>query len=328
MSNSKPILELQNVSKFYDISRNIKELFFGIKPLVKAVENVSFKIFSGETVGVLGESGCGKTTLGKLILNLLEPSKGNIYFLSEDINNYEGKQIKEFKKNVQLIFQNPYDALNPRFTIKNILLEPLRSLDFPADQHKSLLENVMNLVKLSNVNEYLDKYPHELSGGQLQRVVLARALIINPLFVVADEPVSMLDVSVRAGILNAFNEAKKKINFTAIYISHDLALVKYVCERTIVMYLGSIVEDGPTDEVIKNPLHPYTKALVSAVPVPHVNQSHEPLPIKGNIPDATAEYSGCKFAERCPMAKEICFNNTPLLENKNENGQKAACHFV
>ena len=328
MSNSKPILELQNVSKFYEISRNIKELFVGIKPLVKAVENVSFKIFSGETVGVLGESGCGKTTLGKLILNLLEPSKGNIYFLSEDINNYEGKQIKEFKKNVQLIFQNPYDALNPRFTIKNILLEPLRSLDFPADQHKSLLENVMNLVKLSNVNEYLEKYPHELSGGQLQRVVLARSLIINPLFVVADEPVSMLDVSVRAGILNAFNEAKKKINFTAIYISHDLALVKYVCERTIVMYLGSIVEDGPTDEVIKNPLHPYTKALVSAVPVPHVNQSHEPLPIIGNIPDATAEYSGCKFAERCPMAKEICFNNTPLLENKNENGQKAACHFV
>ena len=328
MSNSKPILELQNVSKFYDVSRNIKELFVGIKPLVKAVENVSFKIFSGETVGVLGESGCGKTTLGKLILNLLEPSKGNIYFLSEDINNYEGKQIKEFKKNVQLIFQNPYDALNPRFTIKNILLEPLRSLDFPADQHKSLLENVMNLVKLSNVNEYLEKYPHELSGGQLQRVVLARALIINPLFVVADEPVSMLDVSVRAGILNAFNEAKKKINFTAIYISHDLALVKYVCERTIVMYLGSIVEDGPTDEVVKNPLHPYTKALVSAVPVPHVNQSHEPLPIKGNIPDATAEYSGCKFAERCPMVKEICFNTIPLLENKNEKNQKAACHFV
>ncbi|SVC55298.1 uncharacterized protein METZ01_LOCUS308152, partial [marine metagenome] len=171
-------------------------MFVGIKPLVKAVENVSFKIFSGETVGILGESGCGKTTLGKLILNLLVPTKGNIYFLSKDINNYEGKQIKEFKKNVQLIFQNPYDALNPRFTIKNILLEPLRSLDFPADQHKSLLENVMNLVKLSNVNEYLEKYPHELSGGQLQRVVLARALIINPLFVVADEPVSMLDVSV------------------------------------------------------------------------------------------------------------------------------------
>ena len=328
MTNSKPILELKNVSKFYDISRNFKELFTGIKPLVKAVENVSFKIFSGETVGILGESGCGKTTLGKLILNLLIPSKGTIYFLSDDINNYQDNQVKEFKKNVQLIFQNPYDALNPRFTIKDILLEPLKSLDFPVDQHNSLLENVMNLVKLGNVDEYFEKYPHELSGGQLQRVVLARALIINPLFVVADEPVSMLDVSVRAGILNAFNEAKKKINFTAIYISHDLALVKYVCERTIVMYLGSIVEDGPTDEVVKNPLHPYTKALVSAVPVPHVNQSHEPLPIKGNIPDATAEYSGCKFAERCPMAKEICFNNIPLLENKNENGQKAACHLV
>ena len=328
MANLKPILELKNVSKYYDISRNVKEYFTGIKPIVKAVDNISFKIFSGETVGILGESGCGKTTLGKLILNLLQPTKGSIYFLSNDINNYKEKQIKEFKKKVQLIFQNPYDALNPRFTIKNILLEPLKSLDFPIDQHQSLLENVMNLVKLGNLDEYLDKYPHELSGGQLQRVVLARALIINPLFVVADEPVSMLDVSVRAGILNAFNEAKKKINFSAIYISHDLALVKYVCERTIVMYLGSIVEDGLTDEVVRNPLHPYTKALVSAVPIPHVNQSHEPLPIKGHVPDATANYIGCKFAERCPMAQTICFEKNPDLELKNHNDHFAACHFI
>ena len=191
-----------------------------------------------------------------------------------------------------------------------------------------MISNVMQLVKLKNQEEYLHKYPHELSGGQLQRIVLARALIINPKFVVADEPVSMLDVSVRAGILNAFNEAKSKMNFTAIYISHDLALVKYVCERTIVMYLGSIVEDGPTDEVVKNPLHPYTKALVMAVPVPHVNQSHEPLPIKGNIPDATKIYKGCKFADRCPKAKEICFNDNPKLEAKSQMNHRIACHFV
>ena len=164
----------------------------------------------------------------------------------------------------------------------------------------------MDLVKLNDSNDYLSRYPHELSGGQLQRIVLARALIINPIFVVADEPVSMLDVSVRAGILNAFNDAKKTMNFTAIYISHDLALVKYVCERTIVMYLGSIVEDGPTKDVISNPLHPYTKALVKAVPVPHVNQSHDPLPILGNIPDATKYYKGCKFSDRCPNPTNDC----------------------
>ena len=208
------------------------------------------------------------------------------------------------------------------------MLEPLKSLGFKKENFEEMINTSMQLVKLKNISEYLDKFPHELSGGQLQRVVLARALIINPIFVVADEPVSMLDVSVRAGILNAFNEAKNKMNFTAIYISHDLALVKYVCERTIVMYLGNIVEDGPTNQVVKNPLHPYTRALVSAVPVPHVSQSHAPLPIKGNIPDATAEYKGCKFAERCPMAKEICFNTPPLLENKNNIGQKAACHFI
>ncbi len=328
MNNNNSILEFKEVSKFYEVSRNIKEILTGKKPLVKAVENVSFDIKTGESVGVVGESGCGKTTLGKLILNLLEPTSGKISFLSNDISKLKNQEKIDFKKNVQFVFQNPYDSLNPRFTIRNILLEPLISLKFDSKNHDEMIIDVLKLVNLKNTEEYLDKYPHELSGGQLQRVVLARALIINPIFVVADEPVSMLDVSVRAGILNAFNEARKKMNFTAIYISHDLALVKYVCERTIVMYLGSIVEDGPTEEVVKNPLHPYTKALVSAVPVPHVDQSHEPLEIKGNIPDATAEYKGCKFAERCPMAQDICFNKKPILEEKVSSEHKTACHFV
>ena len=320
MSHNKIVLEFKNVSKFYDVSRNLKEILSGNKPQVKAVENVSFQISQGESVGILGESGCGKTTLAKLILNLLKPTRGEIFFEDVEINKLtDRKNIIAYKKKLQFIFQNPYDSLNPRFTIAEILLEPLKSLGFPKDKYDEMIFNVMRLVKLKNQEEYLHKYPHELSGGQLQRIVLARALIINPKFVVADEPVSMLDVSVRAGILNAFNEAKSKMNFTAIYISHDLALVKYVCERTIVMYLGSIVEDGPTEEVVKNPLHPYTKALVKAVPVPHVNQSHEPLPIKGNIPDATKIFQGCKFADRCPQAKEICFNDNPILESKGQD---------
>ena len=329
MNNSKFILEFNNVSKFYDVSRNLKEILSGTKPQVKAVENVSFQISQGESVGILGESGCGKTTLAKLILNLLKPTQGQIFFEDIEINKLtERKKIIDYKKKLQFIFQNPYDSLNPRFTIKEILLEPLKSLGFEKIKYDEMISSVMRLVKLKNQEEYLHKYPHELSGGQLQRIVLARALIISPKFVVADEPVSMLDVSVRAGILNAFNEAKSKMNFTAIYISHDLALVKYVCERTIVMYLGSIVEDGPTDEVIRNPLHPYTKALVKAVPVPHVNQSHELLPIKGNIPDATKVYKGCKFADRCPQAKEICFNDNPKLETKGQIMHKTACHFA
>ncbi|MDC6448044.1 ABC transporter ATP-binding protein [Alphaproteobacteria bacterium] len=303
------ILEFKNVSKHYDVSRSISEIFSSEKPKVRAVDNVTFKINKGESVGIVGESGCGKTTLAKLILNLLNPTSGEIFFENKNINNLKKiNEIHEFKKKLQFVFQNPYDALNPRFTIKDILLEPLKALKFNFSDHDKLINSVMDLVKLKDKNDYLYKYPHELSGGQLQRIVLARALIINPKFVVADEPVSMLDVSVRAGILNAFNEAKKTMNFTAIYISHDLALVKYVCERTIVMYLGSIVEDGPTKDVINNPLHPYTKALVKAVPVPHVNQSHDPLPILGNIPDATKHYKGCKFSDRCPNPTDDCKN--------------------
>ena len=301
------ILEFKNVSKHYDVSRNISEIFSGKQPKVRAVDNVTFKVKNGESVGIVGESGCGKTTLAKLILNLLNPTSGEIFFENKNIGSFNKiEEVHEFKKKLQFVFQNPYDALNPRFTIKDILLEPLKSLKFDSSKYEELINNVMNLVKLKNKDEYLSKYPHELSGGQLQRIVLARALIISPKFVVADEPVSMLDVSVRAGILNAFNEAKKTMNFTAIYISHDLALVKYVCERTIVMYLGSIVEDGPTKDVITNPLHPYTKALVKAVPVPHVDQSHEPLPIIGNIPDATKFYEGCKFSDRCPNPTHDC----------------------
>ena len=211
------VLEFNNVSKYYDVSRNISEIFSGKKPKVRAVDDVSFKIQQGESVGIVGESGCGKTTLAKLILNLVNPTSGEILFESKDISKIkDNDELIKYKRNLQFVFQNPYDSLNPRFTIKDILLEPLKALNFDPNKFETMITDVMNLVKLKNKDEYLYKYPHELSGGQLQRIVLARALIINPKFVVADEPVSMLDVSVRAGILNAFNQAKSSMNFTAI----------------------------------------------------------------------------------------------------------------
>jgi peptide/nickel transport system ATP-binding protein len=297
----------------------------GKSTVVKAVDGVSFDIRRGESVGLLGESGCGKTSMGRLLLKLEEKTGGTIHFDGEEIAAVRGSGLKKFRSKAQLIFQNPFDAINPRFTIRQTLAEPLENADIPKREREGRIITALELVKLPEPAQFLDRYPHHLSGGQLQRVVMARALILQPEFVVADEPVSMLDVSVRAGVLNVFRDVRDRLGLTAIYISHDLALVRYVCERTIVMYLGRIMEDGPTEDIVREPLHPYTKALVAAVPVPNPDQSHDPLPIGRGAPDPRNPPSGCVFRDRCPAVHARCASEIP--PPKPVGTRTVACHL-
>ena len=232
-----------------------------------------------------------------------------------------------FRRRAQLVFQNPFDALNPHFTILRSLTEPLHNARVPKEEHSARIAEAMEIVHLPAPEHFLQSFPHQLSGGQLQRVVLARALVLRHEFIVADEPVSMLDVSVRAGILNVLREVRDRMGLAAVFISHDLALVRYVCARTITMYLGAVVEDGPTREIVENPLHPYTKALVQAVPIPRVDQSHDPLPISGGLPDARNPPSGCRFRDRCPLAEARCATEVPRLRDVG-GARRVACHLV
>jgi len=255
--------------------------------------------------------------------DVLERPQSPTAFFRRNREPLEDYQVKGAGYRLDHLIRN---ALNPRFTIYRAVAEPLLNAGIDKAEHMDRVAAAFRRVHLPDLDRYLDKYPHQLSGGQLQRVVLARALVLTPRFLVADEPVSMLDVSVRAGILALMREVRDTLGLSAVYISHDLALVRYLCERTLVMYLGRIVEDAPTDEIVRRPRHPYTQALVAAVPVPDADQSRAPLPIKGNVPDAREPPSGCSFRDRCPRAMARCAEETPLLR-RTADGHRVACHL-
>lgn len=322
---STPMIELENAQLHYRIGNAVSAMM-GRPATVKAVDGVSFTLTRGESVGLLGESGCGKTSMGRVLVRLEEVTGGSARFDGEEIAALSGSSLQRFRRRAQMIFQNPFDAVNPRYSIRRTLEEPLSNARIPRAEWAERVIAALELVGLGDPEQFLDRYPHQLSGGQLQRVVMARALILDPDFVVADEPVSMLDVSVRAGVLNVFRDVRDRLGLTAIYISHDLALVRYVCERTIVMYLGRIMEDGPTEDIVHDPLHPYSRALVAAVPTPSVDQSHAPLPIGGGAPDPRNPPPGCVFRDRCPLAAERCASEVP--EPRRVGTRRVACHFA
>lgn len=321
------LVEAANLTKHFALSRTFNEFVQGKRPVVTAAVGLDFSINEGESVGLLGESGCGKSTTGRLLLKLITPTVGSVSFEGKDLATLTGSELRAFRQKAQLVFQNPFEALNPRVTIYDSVVEPLQNARIPYTEYAERLQIAMQRVQLPDLETYYESYPHEISGGQLQRVVLARALILQPKFLVADEPVTMLDVSVRAGVLNVMRDIRDQMELTAVYISHDFSLVRYLCERTIVMYMGTIVEDGPTAEVVRQPQHPYTQALEKAVPSPHVDQSREPLPIIGGMPDIRNPPSGCRFRDRCPYAFARCTDEVPKPKEIAPK-HKVACHLL
>ncbi|MFB6291732.1 MAG: ABC transporter ATP-binding protein [Candidatus Bipolaricaulia bacterium] len=326
------VLEARNLKKYYKMRQSfLNRIIGGEQKKVKAVDEVNFKIPRKNAMAVVGESGCGKTTLGKVVMRLLDATSGQLIMEGKDVTGIsKSGELKAYRRTTQMIFQDPFSSMDPRFTAFNTLEEPMdiHGIGDSYEERKEIVMNALEEVQLTPAEEFIDRYPHMLSGGQKQRVAIARALILNPDFIVADEPTSMLDVSVRAELLNLMKDLMKEENLTYLYITHDISTSRFFSNSISIMYLGKFVEKGDVKTVLDNPIHPYTQALLKAVPEPKPEMVEviKELPIKGEVPDAVNIPSGCRFHPRCPYSQEICETDEPELREVMD--REVSCHFA